>query len=77
MSEPGLADFFQPGHVYSDATGWRFECAAITDHPDSRERVAIGWLYVDHRWEEQSYGEPQWAALQANGVDVTRAGEAS
>lgn len=67
-------DFFQKDHLYTvPATGWRFRCVAVTTHPDSRERVAIGWQYRDHRWEEWSYDEPQWAGLREAGGMVVEA----
>nr|WP_187279174.1 hypothetical protein [Streptomyces lavendulae] len=42
--EPALAsDFFQPGHAYTRRDGSTFRCVAVTTHPDSGWRVAIGW----------------------------------
>jgi hypothetical protein len=35
--------FFQPGHTYTRRDDSTFRCIAVTTHPDSGERVAIGW----------------------------------
>jgi hypothetical protein len=35
--------FFQPGHGYTHRYGHDFLCAAITTHPATGERLAIGW----------------------------------
>ncbi|MEV5449981.1 hypothetical protein [Streptomyces sp. NPDC052535] len=37
------ADFFQPGHTYRHSA-WSFRCDALTTHPDTGERVALGWF---------------------------------
>lgn len=36
-------DFFQPGHGYTRRDGTDFLCVAVTTHPASGERLAIGW----------------------------------
>ncbi|MFJ8345087.1 hypothetical protein ACIQ9J_01665 [Streptomyces sp. NPDC094153] len=41
--EPAAPDFFQPGHAYTHRDGSTFRCVAVTTHPDSGERVALGW----------------------------------
>jgi hypothetical protein len=36
-------DFFQPGHGYTHRYGYDFLCVAVTTHPVTGERLAIGW----------------------------------
>lgn len=36
-------DFFQPGHTYTHRDGTDFQCVAVTTHPQSGERLAMGW----------------------------------
>lgn len=35
--------FFQVGHAYTHRHGYDFLCVAVTTHPATRERLAIGW----------------------------------
>lgn len=35
--------FFQPGHTYTRRDGTTFRCDAITTHPESGQRLALGW----------------------------------
>ena len=35
--------FFQPGHAYTHRDGHDFRCAAVTLHPVTGERLALGW----------------------------------
>jgi hypothetical protein len=37
------ATFFEPGHAYTHRDGSTFRCVAVTNHPDSGKRVALGW----------------------------------
>lgn len=37
------ADFFQPGRTYTHRHGYDFLCVAVTTHPVTSERLAIGW----------------------------------
>ncbi|UPZ27729.1 hypothetical protein MUK60_07755 [Streptomyces sp. LRE541] len=39
-------DFFEPGHSYTHRNGTDFHCVAVTAHPQSGERLAMGW-HVD------------------------------
>jgi hypothetical protein len=36
-------DFFQPGHAYTHRNGSDFKCVAVTTHPQTGERLAMGW----------------------------------
>lgn len=36
-------DFFEPDHAYTHRDDSTFRCVAVTTHPDSGERVALGW----------------------------------
>jgi hypothetical protein len=37
------ADFFEPGHAYTHRDGTDFKCVAVTTHPQTGERLAMGW----------------------------------
>ncbi|MFD9445006.1 hypothetical protein [Streptomyces sp. NPDC060001] len=37
------ADFFEPGHSYTHRNGTGFHCVAVTTHPQTGERLAMGW----------------------------------
>jgi hypothetical protein len=37
------ADFFEPGHSYTHRDGHDFHCVAVTAHPQTGERLAMGW----------------------------------
>lgn len=39
-------EFFQPGHAYTHRDGTDFKCVAVTTHPQTGERLAMGW-HVD------------------------------
>jgi hypothetical protein len=39
-------DFFEPGHSYTHRDGTDFHCVAVTAHPQTGERLAMGW-HVD------------------------------
>lgn len=41
--EKATPDFFQPGHAYTHRNGTDFRCVAVTTHPQSGERLAMGW----------------------------------
>lgn len=63
-------DFFQPGHTYTHRDGSTFRCDAITTHPESGWRVALGWhtdtadwtfvavRHIDHWLYEYDLGTP-------------------
>lgn len=58
-------DFYQPGHVYSypryaDGYDWKFRVDTITTHPETGERIALGWRYWQGQWGEYAYGEDDW-----------------
>lgn len=38
-----------------------FRCDMITTHPDSGERVALGWCQFSEVWEARAYTEDDWA----------------
>lgn len=42
-STPAPPHFFQPGHTYTDGS-WIYRCDAVSTHPDTGDRTAIGWL---------------------------------
>ncbi|MER6534373.1 hypothetical protein ABT215_11280 [Streptomyces sp900105755] len=59
----GVLNFFQPGHTYSEPDGttdWRFRCDAITTHPETGERTALGWRHFRGEWTEYAYGNYDW-----------------
>jgi hypothetical protein len=39
-------DFFEPDHAYTHRNGTDFHCVAVTTHPQTGERLAMGW-HVD------------------------------
>ena len=53
------ADFFQPGYTYARHDGTTFRCDAITTHPTSGWRLALGW-HTD---------TADWTFLAHQGVD--------
>ena len=56
--------FFQPGRLYAYDI-WRFQCATVTAHPETGERVAIGWIRIsDGSWTTYAYSAAEW------GVDL-------
>jgi hypothetical protein len=60
-------DFFQPGRTYTepgDTTDWRFRCDAITTHPETGERTALGWRHFHGQWSEYAYGEDDFEIHQ-------------
>ena len=36
-------DFFEPDHAYTHRDGSTFRCVAVTAHPQTGERLAMGW----------------------------------
>jgi hypothetical protein len=40
---PATPDFFQSGHGYTHRDGSDFKCVAVTTHPQTGERLAMGW----------------------------------
>jgi hypothetical protein len=45
-----VSDFFQPGHSYTHRDDSTFRCIAVTTHPDSGARVAVGWHIDTAGW---------------------------
>ncbi|MDX3019915.1 hypothetical protein [Streptomyces acidiscabies] len=53
-------DFFEPGHTYR-ASAWEFRCDALTRHPETGERTALGWLRVGSSdWTTWAYSAADW-----------------
>ncbi|MFB7461251.1 hypothetical protein [Streptomyces sp. NPDC056188] len=70
-------DFFQPGHSYTHRNGSTFRCVAVTTHPDSGWRVALGWItdtagytFVDFRNIDHWNHEYDGVQPPAEGGDV-------
>ncbi|WP_328846159.1 hypothetical protein [Streptomyces sp. NBC_00258] len=60
-------DFFEVGRTYTepgDTTDWRFRCDAITTHPGTGERTALGWKHFHGEWTECAYPESDWEIHQ-------------
>ncbi|MFD5031662.1 hypothetical protein ACFWM0_14790 [Streptomyces sp. NPDC058405] len=55
-------DFFQPEHGYNHRSyGCDFLCVAVTTHPVTGERLAVGWLSEDGDWHRPTVvGINQW-----------------
>lgn len=51
------ADFFEPGHAYTHRDGSDFRCVAVTAHPNTGERRALGWI-VRNGWHEGGALDP-------------------
>jgi hypothetical protein len=67
-SEPTpKADFFQVGTAYRSEAGV-FQCHAVTHHPQSGERRALGWTF------RQVDGVHQWVPEQLDPDDFTLGG---
>lgn len=52
-----VPDFFQPGHGYTHRDGTDFRCVAVTTHPNTGERRALGWI-VRNGWHEPGSCDP-------------------
>lgn len=74
-SEPAPApDFFQPDHVYRWHDIWTFECAAITAHPETGARTALGWWRTGSAPRSvMEYTDAHWSPMHWQ--DVTEAGD--
>lgn len=60
-------DFFEVGRTYTepgDTTDWQFRCDAITTHPGTGERTALGWKHSHGQWTECAYPENEWEIHQ-------------
>jgi hypothetical protein len=70
--QSAATDFFHPGHTYQHSA-WQFRCDAVTTHPDSGERTALGWFrYRAGEWGCFSATEPEWAD---GWINLTERGE--
>ncbi|MFB6512893.1 hypothetical protein ACFCW4_02805 [Streptomyces virginiae] len=61
------ADFFQVGVAYRSEAG-PFQCHAVTHHPGTGERRALGWMF------RQVDGVLQWAVTQLDPDDYAVGG---
>lgn len=43
-------DFFEPDHSYTHRDGSDFHCVAITTHPQTGQRLAMGWQSEHGEW---------------------------
>lgn len=43
-------DFFRVGHAYTHRDGSDFHCVAITAHPQTGQRLAMGWRSEHDEW---------------------------
>lgn len=69
-----MADFFEPGYTYRDGIQWMFRCEMITTHPESGERVALGWCFFKGVWEARAYTEDDWEInIECGFSDIERA----
>jgi hypothetical protein len=74
LPEGVTASFFQPGHTYTDpapAYDWQFRCDTVTVHPDTGERVALGWRRHHGEWEPYAYDEADYSINQLAGTTVS------
>ncbi|MYZ37508.1 MULTISPECIES: hypothetical protein [unclassified Streptomyces] len=54
-------DFFQPGHGYTHRDGSDFLTVAVTNHPITGERLAMGWRSEHRDWHRPAVvGINQW-----------------
>lgn len=54
-------DFFQEGHAYTHRNGTDFQCVAVTVHPQTGERLAMGWHIDQWAWHyPATVGINQW-----------------
>ncbi len=54
-------DFFQRGHSYTHRDGTDFRCVEVTAHPQTGERVAVGWHIDGWGWHyPAAVGINQW-----------------
>lgn len=53
-------DFYEVGRTYTDPSAdydWKFRVDAVTTHPQTGERMALGWRHFRGEWAEMAYGE--------------------
>ena len=64
-------EFFRPGRTYLfTRLGWKFRCDAVTSHPDTGKRVAVGYSHFGHgKWQTGDLSEGIWA--EGGWTDVT------
>lgn len=72
--EPVAPDFFQPGRTYLYARmQWKFRCDAVTSHPHTGKRVAVGYSgFGPADWQTSDLSEGVWA--DGDWTDITTAG---
>lgn len=70
-----MADFFDPGCTYRDGSRWAFRCDMITTHPESGERIALGWCYFSGVWEARAYTDDDWEFVAACGFSDMEAAD--
>ncbi|MFI1535499.1 hypothetical protein [Streptomyces anandii] len=70
-----VPDFFQPGHSYLyPQMQWKFRCDAVTSHPHTGKRVAVGYSgFGPGDWQTSDLSEGVWA--DGAWTDITAAGE--
>lgn len=65
--------FFTPGHTYGPSY-IRFRCDAITTHPATGDRQAIGWFrFTDNSWKPANLDADDWA--NGSWTEDTESGE--
>ena len=76
-TEATVPDFFQPGHSYTHRDDSTFRCVAVTTHPGSGERVALGWHTDTADWTFVGVRNINHWTHEYDGVQApTEAGEA-
>lgn len=61
------ADFFEPGHTYSDTDpgiDWKFRVDHITTHPENGELTALGWRHFKGEWQPIAHFADDWELHQ-------------
>jgi hypothetical protein len=69
-------EFFEPGRTYLYARmQWKFRCDAVTTHPDTGKRVALGYSgFGPSDWQTSDLSEGVWA--DGDWTEVTEGGDA-
>lgn len=49
-------DFFEPGYTYLHPIT-SFRCETLVTHPETGERAALGWMWVDRSWRPVSFNQ--------------------
>lgn len=70
------ADFYEPGHTYLNQQGWTFRCDAVTNHPVTGKRVAIGYSIFSHNdCQTSDLTEDAWAEGAWTDITDTTTGD--